>query len=165
MTTGPTPDEIRPPVLKDDPSSMPGRPFEQVAAHPSIAVKPPTAPSTKSPVNDIQLQRLLLEIVDRSEGQVSVRELVLAASARRRVTYKQVKTAAETLTAQGRLLRGRAGTANLYQRNGRADTRTAHDIAELLATTDDPSSVVSHALKLLQEMIPLPAEYRTERRR
>ena len=93
---------------------------------------------------------------------MSVRELLLAANTRQPVTYKQVKRAAEALTAHGRLLRDRAGTAHLYGRNRDADTRTAHDIAELLATTGDPTSIVSRALQLLQEMSSPPTGQPTE---
>ncbi len=139
--------------MASDPTADPS----VATSHPLAGASPPAA-LPQSVVDEIELQQILLHLVDRAERQVSVRELVLAASTQRRVTYKQVKSAAESLAAQGRLLRRKAGTANLYQRNNDADTRTAHDIAALLATSSDPTSVISKALTLLREAIP-PSPY------
>ncbi len=103
----------------------------------------PRVPAT--PESEEELAQAILEVVDRLTHPVSVRELVLAMSGSRRLPYKQVKNAAEMLTARGELLREKDGSAHRYRSPGDAGDRIARQIAALLRTAPDFDATLQRA--------------------
>lgn len=103
----------------------------------------PRVPAT--PESEEELAQAILEVVDRLTHPVSVRELVLAMSGSRRLPYKQVKNAAEMLTARGELLREKDGSAHRYRSPIDAGDRIARQIAALLRTAPDCDATLQRA--------------------
>lgn len=103
----------------------------------------PRVPAT--PESEEELAQAILEAVDRLTHPVSVRELVLAMSGSRRLPYKQVKNAAEMLTARGELLREKDGSAYRYRSPIDPGDRIARQIAALLRTAPDCDATLQRA--------------------
>jgi len=98
-----------------------------------------------SPESEEELADAILEVVGRLTHPVSVRELVLAMSGSRRLPYKQVKLAAEALTARGELLREKDGSAHRYRLPADTGDRIARQIAALLRTAPDRDATLQRA--------------------
>ena len=99
--------------------------------------------------NDDVLRTRILQIVEAAVEPASVRQLVLALRIDMPADYRQVRLVADALTADGELVRDKAGSAYRYRRNSDLDDRVAHHVAEHLSTADDPAAVVARAWELL----------------
>ena len=97
----------------------------------------------------VDLEKAIIETLDRLGTPASIRDLLFAMKADRRPPYKQVKLAAEALTGRGRLRRDKEGTAYRYWPNTAADQQIARDIATLLAEAIDAEATAAQALRLV----------------
>ena len=114
---------------------------------------PPAVPVILPPLTEaeqrVDLEKAIIETLDRLGTPASIRDLLFAMKADRRPRYKQVKLAAEALTGRGRLLRDKEGTAYRYWLNTAADQQIARDIATLLAEAIDAEATAAQALRLV----------------
>lgn len=114
-------------------------------AHLVAAYQPPATDAEKRG----DLEQAILATLARLGYPATVRDLLFAIKTSRRPSYKQAKTAAESLTSRGWLLRDKDGTAHRYQLNTDADDKIAHEIAALLTRSLDVDGTIARALKLV----------------
>lgn len=112
---------------------------------PHLVVQPPLTEAEQRE----DLEKLILETLERLGHPASIRDLLFAMNAYRRPPYKQAKLAAENLHARGWLLRDKDGNAHRYRLNAETNERIVNDIAALLATSVDPERTAARALKLV----------------
>jgi hypothetical protein len=116
-------------------------------------VRPPEPVATQPPFTEAEqredLEKTILETLERLGRPASIRDLLFAMSAHRRPPYKQAKITAESLHARGWLLRDKEGNAHRYWLNAATDGRIINDVAALLARSIDPERTAARALKLL----------------
>jgi predicted transcriptional regulator len=96
-----------------------------------------------------ELERAILETLNQLGHPASIRDLLFAMNTRRRPPYKQVKIAAESLTAHRRLLRDKEGTAHRYRLNTGTEDHLARQVADLLTRADDVDATIARAVRLI----------------
>lgn len=102
-----------------------------------------------SPSATHHLEHAIEAVLASEPDPMTVRQMFLAVGGPTQASYNDVRRTAEHLTAQSRLYRVKSGTAYRYQHNEDHDAATVRDVAALLGTTEDPSSIAAQALDLL----------------
>lgn len=95
------------------------------------------------------LEEAVLNTLSRIGHPATIRDVLFSMQASQRPPYKQVKAAAESLTARGLLLRDKEGAAHRYRLNTAADDKIAHQVAALLRSSLDLDGTIARALKLI----------------
>jgi hypothetical protein len=123
------------------------------------AIAGPEIPTSSGKAGGMDLvvaQRAVIWALKRGQGALTVKELQRSVSQHLDTSYHQIRDAAESLTRNGALKRGRSGTANTYRINQDYEDEAVRRVAAVLATTSQPESTAQRAIELLQSAPPPP---------
>lgn len=128
---------------------------DNLPASPLVAGSPAMAAGLRhdfdhNALREGDLEELILSTLAEDDTPRSIREILLLVPPEKKVPYKRIKTAAETLVSQGHLLRAKSGTAHRYRLHTHTDSdeEVARRIHALLADRTDPQAILHAALAM-----------------
>ncbi|MGI9063387.1 MAG: BlaI/MecI/CopY family transcriptional regulator [Pseudonocardiaceae bacterium] len=94
-----------------------------------------------------ELEAVVMDVVWRSAGAVSVRDVLAEVTVSRPLAYTTVMTVLDNLHRKGWVTRDRQGRAYLYSPSASREEAAARALRELLASTGDPDAALLHFVR------------------